>query len=92
MNSRHHESTESIGIQNITLFHTLMNNSIKNDIYIDFGRKITEKLYNGYNLTLLDSRLKEHDLISWLKYQDLKRKFEKWCDLNLWIYDEWENF
>ena len=29
-----------------------------------------------------DTTLKEQDLPSWLKYQDLKRKFEEWCDAN----------
>ena len=79
----HKSFSESISI------NTLVNNSIKNGVYIDFGHVTMEddNIYgNGRNLALLGAKLKEQDYPSWLKYQELKRNFEEWCDVNQWSY------
>ena len=81
-----HESfSESISI------NTLVDYSIKNGIYIDFGyewetMKDCSIYGNGRNLALLGTKLKEQDYPSWLKYQELKRNFEEWCDANQWSW------
>ena len=76
--------------------HTLINSSIKNNLYIDFG---TKEHYNDYyrgsdmlELASMGTRLKEHDHELWLKYQFLKRTFEEWCNENQWsLTNEDEN-
>ena len=58
---------------------TLINSCIRNNIYIDFGTMADE-------FASLIRTLKENDLRSWSKYQDLKRTFEEWCNENMWTY------
>ena len=75
------------------------NDFLKNSItliYIDFGHETSMEdiniFGNGCNLALLESKLKEQNYPSWLKYQELKRNFQEWCDANLWSYKDHRTF
>ena len=89
---RNHESiSESISINTLV-------NYIKNGIYIDFEDEIfrgeSGTILEDFsdNLALKDTKLKEQDLPSWLKYQELKRHFEEWRDANHFKNHERSNF
>ena len=89
---RNHKSiSESISINTLV-------NYIKNGIYINFEDEIfrgeSGTILEDFsdNLALKDTKLKEQDLPSWLKYQDLKRHFEEWRDANHFKNHERSNF
>ena len=74
--------------------HTLIDNSIKNKLYIDFGALYIYYGPSAIDFASLNTKLSKYSLDLWMKYQDLKRNFEEWCNDNMWSYKNesgWES-